>query len=169
MKKLFLLVIVIAAITSSCKKEEIIVPPTPIPTPQYVFKQTAYLWENAVGIGDSLYPIFTYRIAVMAGVHFDSVTVKLTVTLYDSTKVILNENDLVNFAQIGFYTPNYQYPEYWIATLSDSKGIYLPFYNFTKNDIYRFEYEAKVKINGTWYTVPKEGRKLTDPFESFWI
>jgi len=168
MKKLLLLVIVIAAITSSCKKEENIVPTT-VPTTQYVFKQTAYLWQDAVGMGDSLYPVFTYRIAVMAGVHFDSVTVKLTVTLYDSTKVILTENDLINCAQNGFYSPNYQYPEYWIVTLSDSKGIYAPFYNFTENDICRFEYEATVKINGTWYVVPKEGRRVNDPFDSFWI
>ncbi len=105
----------------------------------------------------------------MAGVHFDSVIVKLTVTLYDSTKVILTGADLVNFGQIGVYCPNYEYPEYWIATLEDSKGICPPFYNFTATDVYRFEYETTVKIKGIWYTLPKEGHKNSDPPESFWV
>ena len=173
MKKLFFLSMIILTIAlNSCKKEEALLVPNsqpPVTTAPYVFKQTAFLWQDAWGNGDSTYPVFTYRVAVMTGIHFDSVKVVMTVTLYDSTKITLTENELTNFGQMGCYAPDYQYPEYWIATISDSRGILPPFYNFTQNDIYRLEYQATVKINGTWYNLPKEGRKMSDQFESFWI
>ena len=166
MKNLLLLLIVIAVLTS-CKKEEIIVPN--VPTTQYAFKQTAFMWQNQWGNQTGTYSVFTYQVAVMGDQPFDEVKFTLTVTLNDSTKVILTENELTNFGQTGFYSPEYQYPKYWVATITDSKGICPPFYNFTESDIYRFEYEATVRIGTNWYTLPKEGRKKTDPMDSFWI
>ncbi|MCX6822437.1 MAG: hypothetical protein NTX91_00370 [candidate division SR1 bacterium] len=170
MKKLLVLALVtIIAVLSSCKKDELAPKTEPTPTTAYTFKQTAYMWQDAYEDQTGKHAVFTYRVAVMADVHMDSVTINLTVVLNDSTKITLNGNDLENFGQVGCSAPNYQYPVYWVATLTGTKGICQPFYNFTQSDVYRFEYEAKVKIRGIWYTVPKGERKVNDPFESFWI
>jgi len=160
MKKIVFVIVLVLTIVS-CTKEEVI--------PTYDFKQTAFLWQDMWGDGENYYPVFTYQIAVMGDQPIDEVKFQLTVVLNDSTKLIFTQSEMTNFSQSGFYNPNYQYPKYWIATIMDSKGICTQQYGFNQNDIFRFEYEAKVRIGKTWYDVPKEARKKDSLMDSFWI
>jgi hypothetical protein len=163
-KSVFLMIIVIIVLSmSSCSKEEETI------VPNYVFKQTAYLEQNGWGDSDSLYPVFKYRVAIMANKHFDDIKVTMTVTLVDNSEVILTEEDLTNFGQLGYSAPDYEYPIYWIAHVSDSKGICESMYGFTAEEVVRIDYAAQVQIDGHWITLPSEERNISDPMDSFWI
>ena len=164
--KNFLIAAFVILTMMSCKKdEEIATSPE-----HYVFKQVGYLHQDAWSNQDSLYPVFSYQVAVMSNVHFDSVHVLMTVTLKDSSKIVLTEsNGLENFGQHGLYAPNYQYPEYWVASLEGAKGVCTLMYGFNESDIFSFEYQGKVMIKGVWYTLPKEYRKYSDLIDSFWV
>jgi len=158
-----IIAIIVLSVCTSCNKNEEEI------APNYVFKQTAYLEQNVWGYGENYYPVFTYRVAVMSNTHFDDIKVTMTVTLVDNTQIILTGEDLTNFGQLGYSAPEYIYPIYWIASVSDSRGICEAMYGFEAEEVVRIDYSAQVQIDGQWVTLPSEGRNISDPMDSFWI
>lgn len=152
---------VLVAIITSCKKEVIV--------PNYEFRQHAFLWGDTWSSNDTLYPVLTYQIAIMADQPFDEVNVNMTIVLNDSTRTTVTREELMNFGQLGFYNPDYEYPKYWIATIMDTKGICDQMYGFDEDDVYGFEFEANVRIGEEWYTVPLQKRGKNDLWDPFWI